>query len=117
MPNADSIKRARTFVIIGTVIHVALAALSLVAALTTLFMFDAPGSEKNPYLLTMVWSIWLFPVACAIAIIVGWIAYFLKSLTLARLVFLLPIVNIIVGAIGFVLLSKICHGDFACGYR
>ena len=107
-------KRAPTFLIIGTIGGGVLGVLSLGAVLASFFMFDAPGSEKNPYLLTMACSIWLFPVTCAVAIVAGWIAYRMKQLELARLVFLFPVADVVAFLVGIALLSKVCHGDFVC---
>jgi hypothetical protein len=115
-PAVDAAKKKRVllFLIIATIAGGLLGLMSLAAVLASFFVFDAPGSEKNPYLLTMVWGIWLFPVTCAVAIAAGWIVYAMKQLKLARLVFLLPAVDFVVFLVGFTLVSTVCHGDFVC---
>jgi hypothetical protein len=113
-PVARPPRPGRTFLIVATIAAIGLSVLSLGPILMSFFLFDAPGSENNPYVLTMAWSIWLFPVACVAAIALGWTAYLLKQPVLARVVFILPLANVVAFVTGMALLSKGCGGNFAC---
>lgn len=87
---------------------------SLLPILLSVMLFDAPGSERNPYLLTIAWSIWLFPVACGLAVVAAWIAYARRWRAAAYLVLLLPLTNVLAFGIGGALLQRYCGGRFAC---
>ena len=46
--------------------------LGLLPALTSVFLFDAPGSEKNPVTILLFCAAITFPIVCLISIILSW---------------------------------------------
>ncbi len=97
-------------------------------AMFSVMLFDAPGSEDNPYLYVVLYSILslpllaLFSAACTpTAVLIsrllfrrgratgGWLA-----MAVAVLVACLPLLSFVGIATGFVLIDVMCDGSFSC---
>ncbi len=100
--------------IAATVILVGLAFVSLLPVGLSIMLFDAPGSEKNPYLLVAFGGIASFPVTCVAAVVCAWIAHGLRRDRVAARVVFLPLLSVAVAIVGIALLSVICHGNTRC---
>jgi hypothetical protein len=74
-------------------------------------MFDAPGSESDPIVITLAIMIAAFPLLCLIGAILPWL-FWRKSF--ARFLFLPPVVDLAAIVIAFIVLGQFCHGQFRC---
>ena len=89
---------------------------SLFLAFMTIFMFDAPGSEKNPITIVLALSLATLPLT----LVVGFVASLIlrnrppgAQRTTAALA-LLPLANGAAFGFAWLLLGAICGGRFAC---
>jgi heme/copper-type cytochrome/quinol oxidase subunit 2 len=105
-------KPPRVWLIVTTVLFAGGALVGLVGAMSSFFLFDAPGSEKNSAVWVLFWSLLTFPVVCVVAIAAAWIAYALKRFVFARCISLLPLVNIIAGGTAMLWLEIANGGRF-----
>ena len=76
--------------------------------------FDAPGSESIFLTNLFVYSQLTFPVVIIIAIIGSWIFYRKNKHKEAIILNFLPILNITLAILAFLLLEIFCEGRFAC---
>ncbi|MEY3013379.1 MAG: hypothetical protein RIT45_2114 [Pseudomonadota bacterium] len=89
------------------------------AAVISPMLFDAPGSDPNPWLWTMVIGIWsapllglLGPVGCGIGL---WMERKRRwPLVLALPVALLPLLPALAVGVGILGLTVFCGGSFGC---
>ena len=96
---------------------------SLMPAMMSVMMFDAPGSEDNTLLWWLVYSIWAFPVLAVVSAFGVWIGWAVarkaeRTSVVAAAVLspaALPLVAVISGAGAITALSVICNGEFRCG--
>ncbi|MEO8402837.1 MAG: hypothetical protein ABI597_13780 [Gammaproteobacteria bacterium] len=107
----------RKLTIFLNIIFILIGLVSILLALTSPMIFDAPGSEHNRILIVTLISALLLPIACF-----GSIAYSItmlvkrKNSKKALLVFIIPCV---VGAIfigSMIAIDVFCSGQFSCGY-
>lgn len=89
-----------------------LGVLSILPALFSVMMLDAPGSESNLATLALVVSLFTFPVACAGATALSWIAYGSGALKMACMWALLPMINLVVGGAGLTWILVVQGGRF-----
>jgi hypothetical protein len=104
---------ARTFLLVSTIFFVCGGALGLLPALTSFFLFDAPGSEKNPATILLFWSALTFPLVCVLSLAAAWILYARKHFAVACWVSLLPLVNLCGGAGALLWLQLFNNGQFS----
>ena len=64
-----------------------------IGVFTSIFFFDAPGSAKNPFVLSMAWSIWMYPVTYLIGLIGSILLYKKKNYKAGFLFAVLPVIN------------------------
>ncbi|RPJ61651.1 MAG: hypothetical protein EHM12_05125 [Dehalococcoidia bacterium] len=64
-------------------------------AYTSLFAFDAPGSDKDPATLAMTVPIWIYPVILLGSAGISWLMYRRKKLNLAIVLACIPLALII----------------------
>lgn len=83
---------ATTVLSLGTLVGLPL-------ALTSVFLFDAPGSEKNPATIMLFVSALTAPVVSVLAIVLAWILYATNRLKAACWITLLPLVNLVGGGV------------------
>jgi hypothetical protein len=69
--------------------------LGVAPALYSVMLFDAPGSERNPAVVALFWSVLTFPVVCFLSVGLAWLAYACKWSRTACVVALLPLVNVV----------------------
>lgn len=89
------------------------AVLGVFLAFTSLFLFDAPGSEKNPATIVLFFSAVTLPVACLASIALSWILYLRRRFTGARVISMLPLLNLLTGALALIYLELFCGGRFS----
>lgn len=93
-----------------TVLSVLLAAVSLVPAAGSFFLFDSPGSESSP------WTQLLF--AASLALPVFWLAGaslpWLFRTKAGMWFFALPLVDVAVIALAITAIGQFCGGMLAC---
>jgi hypothetical protein len=106
-------KRTRTFLIVTTVIFSLGGLLGILPAITSVFLFDSPGSEKNPATIILFANALTFPLACLTSVVVSWVLYAAKRYTLAVVLAFLPLVNVIMGAGALVWLELFNDGRFS----
>jgi asparagine N-glycosylation enzyme membrane subunit Stt3 len=89
---------------------------SLFLAFLTIFMFDAPGAEKNPITIVLALSLATLPMT----LVVGFVASLIlrnrppgAQRTTAALA-LLPLANGAAFGFAWLLLGAVCGGRFAC---
>ena len=106
-------KSTRPFLIITSIFLLVVGLISVVPAMMSFMMFDAPGSEKNPTTIILFCSVLTFPAACLLAIVLSWILYACQRQRTACWAAFLPIANLIVAAIALVWLEVFNHGFFS----
>lgn len=105
--------RAKKVLIVATVILSLGTIVSLPLALTSVFLFDAPGSEKNPATIALFWSALTAPVGGILAIALAWIFYATDRLKAACCFTLLPLANLAGGGIALLWLELFNGGRFS----
>ena len=106
-------KRTRTFLIIATVIFSLGGLLGVLPAITSVFLFDAPGSESNAATVVLFVNALTFPLACLVSVVASWVLYAVKRYTLACVLALLPLVNVIFGGGALLWLQVFNDGRFS----
>lgn len=104
---------ARTWMLATTIVFGILGLLSLLPALTSFFLFDAPGSEKNPCTIALFISALTMPLNCAASMALSWIFYLRKHFAAARWISLFPVINLVTGACALLWLEIFNHGNFS----
>ena len=84
----------------------------LVLALTSFFLFDAPGSEKNPATILLFVCALTLPVTSMLSIAVPWICYARKHYRAACLIAFVPVLNLAGGAGALIWLEIFNGGRF-----
>ncbi len=92
------IKSHRTYLIVTTIVFGLAGVVGIFPALTSFFLFDAPGSTENPGTIALFVSALSFPLVCVVSVAASWILYWMERFTAARWLALLPIVNILTGS-------------------
>jgi hypothetical protein len=101
--------------IILNVVFALIGFLSIFLALTSFMIFDAPGSEYNPYLWGAFWSALALPLTCFLSVIVSLVMLIKYNNPKKVLwIFLLPCVVIGIFISCMVLIEVYCQGDFSC---
>ncbi|MDQ6765990.1 MAG: hypothetical protein M3Z22_07825, partial [Verrucomicrobiota bacterium] len=85
----------------------------ILPALTSVFLFDAPGSEKNPATIVLFWSALSFPLACLLSVVSSWILYQCDRFTAAGWAALVPILNVAGGGAALLWLELFNGGRFS----
>jgi hypothetical protein len=106
-------KSARKCLIISTVVFGLAGLLGLLPALTSFFLFDAPGSEKNPATILLFFSAATLPIVCLVSIILSWILYRRKKFTLGCYISFLPAINLLCGAAALLWLELFNNGQLS----
>jgi len=104
--------RARNWLIAATVLFAIGGLLSLLPAMMSGMMFDAPGSERNPATIAIFVSVISFPVVCVLSILVSWILYRCGRLEAALLASAAPLVNLLILAVALGCLNWLYGGHF-----
>ena len=102
----------KTLWIVLTVLWVLAAIPSAFMAMMSAFMFDAPGSEKNPIVWALMWSMVALPVAWILGAGIPWIFY---KRGWGLWFFAIPLLNVAELGVAFILLDRVCGGQFSCG--
>ncbi len=94
-------RRERTFVwlCLSTSASITLGLMSIVPAILSLTMFNAP---PPPLVMTVIVCVASLSVVALVSILLSWLFYAVQAYPLAKFVSLLPLVNIMVGAIAVV---------------
>lgn len=66
---------SRTFLTVTTIIFALVGLLAVPGSFISLFVFDAPGWEKNPFPFGVVVCMFSLPVICPLSIIGAWVLY------------------------------------------
>lgn len=102
----------KNYLTISSVIVGSMAFASIMPALMSAMMFDAPGSEENPATNAMFYAMFSFPLVCLLSIPLAWLLYAGSYLRAAAVAIWLCVVNIIVFVIGIVCLEIFYDGKF-----
>ena len=88
--------RKRSGIVLGLLTAILILALlaSLVIAMGTPFIFDAPGSTEIAALWTIFWGALGLPVVILVTIVLSWVIFLFKRNGAALLVTLLPLLYI-----------------------
>jgi hypothetical protein len=85
---------------------------SIIPALFSVTMFDAPGSTENPATIALAIAVASCPFVCFGAISIAWSSFRAGRSGLAKLVVWAPIINLIVGGIAWNCLQTFYGGQF-----
>lgn len=98
--------------------------LGLAPLLVSVMMFDAPGSEDNPWTWVLAGGFASFPVLCLVSLCATWLAWlFTRRWTPERAAAgriirlataLLPTLGVLAVLFGIVMLQWKCGGSFSC---
>lgn len=91
---------AKSLVLGATIAWTPLGVVSILPAMFSVMMFDAPGSEKNLATIALAASLMSLPVVCGIAVAMSWQSLRAASHAVACLWAMLPFVNLFVGGAG-----------------
>ena len=92
-------------IIIHTVVWATAIVPSLGAAMMSVMLFDAPGSEKKSVLRVVFWSLATLPLTLIVAIAVSWLLWFQQLYGWGFGLSCLPYVNGVVFTIAIVVLE------------
>ena len=106
-------ERARKFLIASTVVLCLVGLGGLALAVTSLFLFDAPGSEKNPAVILLFVCALTLPVTSLLSILVPWVFFARKRYRAACVLTLVPILNLAGGAGALIWLQIFNGGQFS----
>jgi hypothetical protein len=106
-------KSARRCRIVTTIVFGLTGLLGVFPALFSFFLFDAPGSEKNPATIVLFCSALMLPVVCVVSIALSWILCARKHFALACYISFLPAVNLLGGATVLTWLDLFNAGQFS----
>ena len=105
----------KKLVIALNILFVIIGLFSILLALTSFMVFDAPGSENNLYLWGAFFAAIVMPFACFGSVIASVIVlYKYNNFKNALIILLLPCVVIIIFIVCLLLIQIFCHGDFSC---
>src|SRR5476649_1057674 len=105
----------KTFALLMSILFAILGVVSIALALTSVMLFDSPGSENNTYLWVVFWAAISSPFACFGSVIASrWIAHKSQNYQRATAVFLVPCIVFAVMVISLVLIQIYCNGNFSC---
>jgi hypothetical protein len=85
---------SRKLLIWTTIIFVPVGVLGVLGSYVSLFMFDQPGSGRNPFLYTAVLSMFSLPLMCVISIPCSWTFHVYKKYKAAKYTALSPLLSI-----------------------
>ncbi len=103
-------KPTRTCLIIATVLFSLGGLVGLLPALTSFFLFDAPGSDKNPATILLFCSAVTFPLLCLVSVVLSWILYARERFTASCWIAFLPVVNVVAGTLALLWLELFNNG-------
>jgi ABC-type sulfate transport system permease subunit len=100
------------FRIVLTSLWVIAGLVSALFAVTSVFMFDAPGAASNPITIALFFAVILLPILWFVGAALPWA---FQRRPFGKWLFLLPLVDL--AAIGSLIaaLEGFCGGQFACG--
>ena len=91
----DPRKSAQVILIVATVLFVLSLGPWFIAALMTIFFFDAPGSTELVFPYIMAFYVWLYPVFGMAAYIISWICYKKDKFRIAFILLFEPLLYIV----------------------
>ncbi len=86
---------------------------SILPALLSVMMFDAPGATFQPGTIVLAVCVGTFPFVCFSGITAAWQAYWHENAHLARMVILLPCINLLVGWLAYLYVEMVQGGKFS----
>ena len=104
---------AKRIVVAATVAWALLGLASVIPAMFSVMMFDAPGSTSNLPTIALVASLMSFPFACVIALVEAWGSYRREDYSRARCWAGLPLINLTLGGAAVVWILLFQDGKFA----
>ncbi|MEZ4461363.1 MAG: hypothetical protein R3E66_16940 [bacterium] len=105
-----------TIEIIATILWIVVAIPAAMMVMFSAMMFDAPGSDQNPYLWLTVGSMVSYFPAMFLAIVGGWLLWMIRPMMVKTRVAVasLPLLSAAGTTLGFVLIMTLCDGQFVC---
>jgi ABC-type sulfate transport system permease subunit len=103
-----------TFRIVLSSLWVLAGLVSALFAVTSVFMFDAPGATSNPITIALFVAVVLLPFAWFVGAALPWI---FQRWPFGKWLFLLPLADLAAIVSLVVALQAFCSGDFACPSR
>jgi hypothetical protein len=110
----DGQKRAgvnRTLLIVLTILWVIFGALSGFLAMTSFFLFDAPGSESSKLTIAVFWMALTMPAWWLAGAIVPW---FFRKRSYGWWFFAIPLVDVVALVTVAIAIQQYCGGNLAC---
>jgi hypothetical protein len=80
----------------------------------SIFLFDAPGSEKNIINNLIYFSIATYPISFLFSAIGTWLGYKFEKNQIAWYMSLLPFLNVLAFFIGVAIMIFACNGSLMC---
>lgn len=105
----------KTSIIVLNILFILLAIVSVFAAMMSPFLFDAPGSEHNTFVIIAFGAMLILPISCFSSVVASLYFLFRKhNFSKAGWVFTIPfiIMLIIIGC--FIGIDIYCNGLFSC---
>ena len=103
-------KTGTTIRVALTVLLIILGVLGCIPAMFTPMMFDDGAALRNPPTIILALSVVTWPLSCLIAIILSWVLRKQNRASLRS--FLLPLINLIVGAAALLWIMVVQDGQF-----
>lgn len=104
---------ARRCLIVTTVLFSLGGLIGILPAMTSFFLFDAPGSEKNPATILLFICALTFPIICALSIAAAWTTFAMKRFQAACWLSLLPSLNLVGGVAALIWLEIFNGGQLS----
>jgi hypothetical protein len=93
--------------IVLSIVWIAAGLVSIALAITTPFLFDAPGSESSPLTVTLAIAVAVLPPCFFASVVLRWVFRW-------KGFFLLPVLDLAVIGIDVVAIDRFCGGSFTC---
>jgi len=97
--------------IVSTIVFALLITPGVWVSMMSVMLFDAPGSENNPYVLAFFYSIVSFPVLCVFSFS-SWVFYAFKLYKTSIVVSLAPLLSIFAVIMQFFVSFELFNGSF-----
>ncbi len=99
-----------SYQVIATVLYILLGIIGLFMSLFSVMLFDAPGSENNPFTWLAVLAICSLPITCLVSLIGSWHCYRMADIKKLNIFYCLPFISVILIVVAFVAIEILYDG-------
>lgn len=110
----EETKRTRKILVFFTILYLILLLPMFILAVSSIFLFDSPGSEKSPLTVAFAISLVGTPLLTILSMVAAWILYGLKNNRAPKIVILVPFLGILAIIVSIVFIETFCDGYFSC---